>query len=113
MNKKDLVLKPKSHPLLAELSDYLKDPGNYMEIKKKILDTLAVGHSHSELLGYASCVTCTANMEKRRKLLRDLGFKNPAQYRAWDKVHTEIAKKFPLVDWKQVNLQRAIEDLKQ
>jgi hypothetical protein len=101
------------HPLLRNLPEYLKNPANYISIRKQILETLAVGHSHSELEGYAKCPTCTQKMLDRRRLLKKLGFKNPAQYLVWQKVHEEIARSYPLVDWSALNTQRMLDELKQ
>jgi hypothetical protein len=44
-------------------------------------------------------------MLDRRKLLKKLGFKNPSQYMAWKKIHTEIKERFPLVDWQAEKLK--------
>jgi len=97
--KPDIKLKPKTHPLIASLPDFLKDPKNFIPIQRKILKTLETKCSHSDVLEFAKCPVCTENMLKRRKILRDLGFKNPAQYFAWRRVHESIAQRFPLVDW--------------
>lgn len=101
MEKPNLTIKPQKNPIFKGMPAFLKDPKNFKNIQRRILETLATNHTHSELLDYASCHTCTDNMLKRRKLLRELGFKNPAQYRAWLRVHEEIKRKFPLVDWEK------------
>lgn len=88
------------NPLLKDLPEYLKDPANYMDIQKKILKTILTTCSHTEIAEYAICKKCTKNMLERRRLLKRLGFKNPMQYMAWRRVHEEIKKKMPLVDWK-------------
>lgn len=102
----------KVNPLLADLPEYLKNPANFMTVMKQILNTLAVSHSHSELEGYARCAECTRKMIERRKLLKKLGFKNARQFYAWRRVHEEIARSYPLVDWTALNTQRALEQLK-
>lgn len=116
MNKpidlKKLSIKPRQNPLTAGLSDYLKNPANYQEIKKKIWESVQTTCAHSDVFEMAKCKKCTEKMLERRKLLKKLGFKNPAQYRKWDETHTEILKRFPLVDWKTLNAQRLIEELK-
>jgi hypothetical protein len=91
---------PELHPLLKSLPSHLKDHTKFYDIQKKILETIMTSCTHSDLVGFAKCSKCTKNMLKRRKLLRDLGFKNPAQYMAWRMVHEEIKKKVPLVQWK-------------
>lgn len=93
--------KDRPNPIFKGLSNYVKDPANFKEIQKEILNTLAVGHSHSEMLDYAKCAECTRKMKDRRTLLKKYGFKNPAQYMAWRKVHEEITKRYPLMDWKK------------
>ena len=109
----------KTHPLIASLPKALKDPANYEKIKKAISDTMIVKDTklekacvHEDIASMSTCPRCTKNMLARRMLLKKLGFKNPAQYWAWQKVHEEIKQMFPLVDWKQLNRERIIEDLK-
>jgi hypothetical protein len=99
-NKPKLDIRPKGNPLLAGLSPYLKDPKNYQEIKKKIWESVQTTCAHSDVFEMAKCSKCTEKMLERRRLLKKLGFKNPAQYREWDKVHQEITKRFPLMDWR-------------
>jgi hypothetical protein len=96
----DIDLKPKTASILEGLSDYLKDPANFDEINKKILNTFISTCGHAEILDWVNCKKCTAKMLQRRKMLKSLGFKNPAQYFAWKKIHTTIRQKFPLMDWK-------------
>lgn len=98
--KPNIEYKPEVHPLLASLPPHLKDHAKYYDIQKKILETIASTCTHSELIDFASCPKCTGNMLKRRKLLRELGFKNPAQYMAWRMVNEEIKKRVPLIQWK-------------
>lgn len=88
------------NPLLKGLPKYLQDPANYYDIKKKIWETLQGTCSHAEIYEMATCPKCSEKMLERRKLLKNLGFKNPQQYREWDKTHQEVRKRFPLVDWK-------------
>lgn len=84
--------KYQGHPVLKGLSKHLKDPANYDKIRRAILDTLATGHSHSELYQYVNCKLCSSKMLERRLLLRKLGFKSPAQYMAWQAVHHAITQ---------------------
>lgn len=92
--------KQKTNPLIASLSDYLKNPANYETVQKQILDTFISTCSHGELLEWAACKKCTSKMLERRKILKKLGFKNPSQYMAWRKIHETIKERMPLVDWK-------------
>lgn len=82
----------KGHPILKDLPVSLKDPANYDKIRRAILDTLATGHSHSELYQYVNCKLCSSKMIERRMLLKRLGFKSPAQYMAWQAVHHAITQ---------------------
>lgn len=102
MDKPDIKFKSKSDPLVAFLPDHLKNPANYEDIQKKILATLKTKCSHSDMLEMSKCQKCTDMMIRRRKLLKELGFKNPAQYMQWRKIHEKIKEKFPLVDWAKV-----------
>jgi len=110
--KPKIHLKPKTSPLLASLPDHLKDPRNYDKIQKAIYETFATTCSHSDMFQWAECRKCTSKMLERRLLLKRLGFKNPAQYMAWKKVHTEIRVRFPLLDWSKENAIRSLEKLK-
>lgn len=97
--KPKIDLKPKLHPMLRDLPDHLKDPANYEKIRKAILQTILTTCSHREMYEWSQCKKCTDKMLERRLLLRKLGFKNPAQYMAWQKIHEKIKERFPLVDW--------------
>lgn len=88
----DVDLKPKVHPILASLPDYLKDPENFKKIQAKIVDTMISSCGHSDIIQWSECKKCTDKMLQRRLLLRKLGFKNPAQYMMWRKVHEKIAE---------------------
>lgn len=90
------ALKP--HPLIANLPAHLKDPKNYMKIRKALLDTLASTHSHGEMSEWASCVQCQKQMRDHAEMIRKLGFSSPSQYKAWMKTHEmveQFREKFP------------------
>src|SRR3990167_4527405 len=87
------------YPLTASLPDHLKDPANFEKIQKAIYKTFATKHSHGEMLEWAKCGECSRKMVERRLLLKRFGFKNPAQYMEWRKIHETIRKKYPLMDW--------------
>lgn len=89
--------KPKVHPLLADLPEYTKNPGNYMKIQRMLLETLACGTTHSDLHETALCPKCTDNMKERRKLMKKFGFTSSAQYMAWRAVMHKIESINP--DW--------------
>lgn len=106
MSKPNVDLQPKTSPLLEGLSEYLRNPANYFEVQKKILDTFISTCAHSEMMEWAECVKCTAKMVERRKIIKKLGFKDAKQYMAWKKTHEFIKERFPLVDWnKNVKIQ--------
>lgn len=112
MKKPKLSIKPRQDPLTANLPEYLKNPANYEEIQKIILKSFATSCSHGSPAEMAVCPKCTEKMLERRKTLKKLGFKNPAQFMAWQKIHTTIRQKYPLVDWSKLNEARRIESLK-
>lgn len=99
MDAKDIVIAPKVHPLLAMLPPHLKDPKNYEKVRKVIVEALAGSCSHAEMVEWASCSKCQTRFHNKREVLKGLGFKNPAQYMMWQKVHTEIRRRMPLMDW--------------
>ena len=94
------------------LPEYLKDPANFEDIQKKVFKTLEGTCTHTEIMEMAKCSKCTKKMLERRALLKALGFKNPAQYMAWRKTHAKIRELFPLVDWKSLNKERLMEEMK-
>ena len=106
MNEK-IELKPKLSPFLASLPEHLKNPANFEKIQRAILETFISTCNHTEVLEWASCEKCSEKMLHRRQLLRKLSFKHPSQYFAWRKIHEEIKKRYPLVDWKKENAIRA------
>lgn len=105
MNKPKIDFKPKTHPLLASLPKYVKDPANFEKINKAIIETVQTTCAHADLDAYAKCAKCTEKMLARRALLKKYGFKNPAQYMAWRKTHEQIKRTFPLVDWSKENIK--------
>lgn len=90
MNPQDIIVKPKIHPLLAALPPALKDPKNYEKVKKVIHEALAGSCSHADITDWAGCEKCQERFLNRRMVLKKLGFKNPAQYMAWQKTHEKI-----------------------
>ena len=87
---KDTFPKYKPHSLIASLPPHLKDPANYKKIQRALLETLSTGHSHSEMEGWAKCLTCMNAVLAQKELMKRLGFKSPAQYMAWQKIHEVI-----------------------
>lgn len=96
----NIDIKTKGDPILAGLPEYLKDPACFEKIQSKILKTFISTCAHSEVLEWAKCKKCTIKMLERRSLIKALGFKSHHQYMMWVKIHTEIKKQFPLMDWK-------------
>lgn len=112
LDLKKLDIKPRQNSLISGLSDYLKNPSNYEEIQKIILNSFMTTCSHGSPAEMAICKICTEKMLERRRTLKKLGFKNPKQYYIWQKIHREIRRRYPLVNWGQLNAQRLSEELK-
>lgn len=93
--EKPIIVPNKLHPLLEMLPDYLKDTHNYFKIKKMIMETVLTNCGHDSIAKMAACHQCSANMLKRRAMLKKLGFKNPQQYHLWQKVHEKILELYP------------------
>jgi radical SAM superfamily enzyme len=91
--------KPKVHPMVGSLPNFLKDTKNYNKIQKAILDAGATKHSHAEVLDWAGCTHCQNKQKDRLQMMRKLGFQSAAQYMTWKKIHEEIKNRYPLVDW--------------
>lgn len=93
--------KYRPNPIFNGLPDYLKDPKNFKKIEKAILETLAGKCSHGEVIEWATCAKCQRRFAERSAFIQKLGFRSPAQYMAWKKVHEEITRRDPLTDWKK------------
>lgn len=89
----NIDFKPHIHPLVASLPDHLKDHANYDKVRRVILEALAGKCSHAEMMDWAGCTKCQQRFKERRWVLKSLGFKNPAQYMIWQKIHTEIKQR--------------------
>jgi hypothetical protein len=87
--------KPKPS-ILHGLPEYLKDPKNFEKIMKAILDAGATRHSHGEILDWAACKQCQQKLWDRKEFICRLGFRSPAQFLAWSKVHQTIKERVPL-----------------
>lgn len=83
----------KPHPLVASMPPHLKDPKNYRKIQKYIVESLAGTHSHGEVVDWAKCPSCQRRFRNRGDVLEKLGFKSPAQYMIWQKIHHEIKRR--------------------
>lgn len=90
----------KLHPMVASLPDYLKDSANFDKIQMAILDAGATKHSHGDVGEWASCISCQQKEWDRKEMMIKLGFQSAAQYKAWQKIHTKIKERNPLVKWK-------------
>lgn len=88
---KDTFPKYTPDPLFADLPVALKDPANYRKVQKLLLEELASHCSHSDMEGWAKCLTCQTNKLNREEAMRRFGFKSMAQYMAWKKVHETMA----------------------
>lgn len=95
-NLKDIQKTTQVHPLIAILPAYLKDPANYEKIQKVIFESFAGKHSHEEVIDWASCADCQKRFANRSFVLKKLGFKNPAQYMIWKKIHEHIKARVKL-----------------
>jgi len=74
------------NPIFKGLPAMLKDPANYETVQRRLLETLASTHSHSDVEEWAKCVDCMVRVEAHKLEMRRLGFKSPEQYMAWKKV---------------------------
>src|SRR3990167_10385940 len=79
-----------SNPILRGLPVHLKDPANFEKVQRALLETLGGTHSHSELQTWGTCVPCQRKLRDHGLMMKKLGFKSPAQYRMWVRVHRKI-----------------------
>lgn len=82
--------------ILAGLPEFTKHPKNYEKIQRALLETLTCGKLHSDPAQALHCIKCSENMATRRQLMKKFGFKSPAQYMQWRRVHEEVKRRVPL-----------------
>ena len=98
--KPDIAFKPKVDPVLASFPSNLKDPANFLKVKKAILDAGATRHSHAEVVNWAGGISCQRKQWDRKEMMKRLGFRSGQHYLIWCKIHEEIKRRVPLVKWK-------------
>ena len=87
------VLKLKPNPIFKGLSNALKDPKNYKRTEKKLKVILKSDHTHKTPSSYVKCLECQEKLGKKRRLMKEIGFKSFGQYLEWRKVMEIIIKK--------------------
>lgn len=88
--KPNIQYATKKSPIFSGMPDYLKDHKNYEKIQRVLLEELATGHSHGEVVEWASCVDCQSKFRNKGEMIKKLGFSSVAQYKAWQLVHSRI-----------------------
>lgn len=76
--------------LLASLPKYLKDPANYLKIRKALFEAGASTCDHAEVIEWAGCLKCQRKQWDRKETMRRLGFQNGRQYLLWARTHERI-----------------------
>lgn len=96
MKKLDLKTVPdnvKKHPLFKGLSEELKDPKCYKGIESKLQKAVYSDHQHKTIKKYMECPACSKKLQKKRELMKEMGFKSYEQYVLWRKIMEIINKK--------------------
>jgi hypothetical protein len=89
MNKKEVekLLKGiKPHPIFKDLPEALKDEACFSGIEERIAKAMFSDHTHKTMKAWMRCKPCIAKIEKRRVVLKDLGFTSYEQYLTWKRV---------------------------
>ena len=97
----------KTDEVLLSFPPHIKDPKNVKKIKKAILDAGATKHSHGEVVQWAACAECQKKQWDRKEMMKKLGFKSGSHYLIWCKIHEEITRRVPLVDWNKKSLNKS------
>jgi hypothetical protein len=87
------IAKAKVNPIFEGLSDDLKDPKQFKSIEKKIANIMLSDHKHRKVAVFMNCKRCQVKLEKKRALIRDLGFRDVQQYQGWKKIMGIITNK--------------------
>ena len=95
MNKETLnkIKNAKENPIFKGLSDEIKDPKNFVKTENKIRRTMISDHKHATIKQFMKCQRCQIKMQKKREMLKELGFKNFIQYQNWKKIMVIILNK--------------------
>lgn len=76
--------KHKPSPLFKDFPDYLKNPRNLKTIEKKL--EIKSDHTHKTIGQYARCERCEVGRMKRKRVMKELGFKDFKQFMEWKKI---------------------------
>lgn len=87
----------KVNPVFKGLSDDLKDPKNFKKIENKLARVMLSDHKHRTIGGFHLCKRCQKRFEKKREMLKELGFESINQYQNWKKIMMILLKKERLV----------------
>lgn len=85
--------KLKDHPLFKDFPQKLKNPKCFKDIEHKLAMILYSDHSHPTIKSYVKCKRCQIKLQKRREVLKELGFSGVEQYMMWRKVMDTIINK--------------------
>lgn len=82
----DLSTKYKQHPQLKGIPDELKDIKRYKQIEKEFASIMLTSHKHKTPKGMMACEDCSKKLQERRDYIKNLGFKDYAQFMLYRKV---------------------------
>lgn len=83
----------KENPIFEGLSDKLKDPKNFEAIERKIANTMISDHKHTTIKQFIKCKRCQDKVRKKAEMIKEMGFKDFAQYQNWKRVLSVIINK--------------------
>lgn len=93
MKKITRKTKLKDHPLFKGFPEKLKDPKCFKEIESRLIRTVYSDHTHPTIKSYVKCKRCQLKLQKRREVLKELGFASTEQYLVWKQVMDIIINK--------------------
>jgi len=91
------IAKAKENPVFEGLPDEVKDPKNFKEIEKKLANTMVSDHKHATIKAFIKCKRCQIKVKKKADMIKELGFKDFAQYQDWKKIISIIINKQNLI----------------
>lgn len=95
--------KLKLDPIFKDLPERLKDPKNFKRTEMRLRVVLKTDHKHKTIKAYMNCEECKANLEERRKLMKEIGFKNLEQYNRWRGVMSHFIPMSKSIKYEKTN----------
>lgn len=83
----------KPNPIFDGMPESLKDPACFEDIEKRLRSLLISDHKHKTIKAYIACKRCQTKLNKKREVMKEIGFKDVKQYSEWRRIMSIISQK--------------------